>query len=168
MAATKLSLKLLIDRNGTKVLFAEAGKEVVDFLFNLLSLPVGIEEILGCLASLYDSIENLNSTYIQPNQQKDSLLKLKLPICGDQVPLFLLNDAPAAKTFYTCGNCTCIDTYCNPCFYVSDDPSAICPTNQYFQKMSTRLSYVAPPRRKQGLGWRRWLCQGCGHVHGDG
>ncbi|PQQ00084.1 hypothetical protein Pyn_28387 [Prunus yedoensis var. nudiflora] len=35
------SLKLLIDTKGGKVLFAEASKNVVDFLFTLLSLLVG-------------------------------------------------------------------------------------------------------------------------------
>lgn len=41
MATCKVSLKLLIDTKGNKVLFAEAGKDFVDFLFNLLSLPLG-------------------------------------------------------------------------------------------------------------------------------
>ncbi|KAJ0044749.1 hypothetical protein Pint_06211 [Pistacia integerrima] len=41
MAASKINLKLLIDTENNKVLFAEAGKEFVDFLFYLLSLPVG-------------------------------------------------------------------------------------------------------------------------------
>ncbi|CAL2243286.1 unnamed protein product [Prunus armeniaca] len=35
-----VSLKLLIDTKSNKVLFAEASKEVVDFLFTLLSLHV--------------------------------------------------------------------------------------------------------------------------------
>ncbi|KAH7841271.1 hypothetical protein Vadar_027781 [Vaccinium darrowii] len=37
----KVSLKLLIDTKAKRVLFAEAGKDFVDFLFNLLRLPVG-------------------------------------------------------------------------------------------------------------------------------
>jgi hypothetical protein len=36
----KLTLKLLIDRKTDKVLFAEASKAVVDFLFSLLCLPI--------------------------------------------------------------------------------------------------------------------------------
>ncbi|XP_020271463.1 uncharacterized protein LOC109846627 [Asparagus officinalis] len=39
--ATQLRLKLVIDRKTNKFLFAEAGTEVVDFLFSLLSLPLG-------------------------------------------------------------------------------------------------------------------------------
>ncbi|XP_043700273.1 uncharacterized protein LOC122650986 [Telopea speciosissima] len=41
MAASNLKVKLLVDKKAQRVLFAEAGKEVVDFLFNLLALPVG-------------------------------------------------------------------------------------------------------------------------------
>ncbi|WJX21675.1 hypothetical protein P8452_11074 [Trifolium repens] len=37
----KVTLKLLIDTKNEKVLFAEASKAVIDFLFNLLRLPVG-------------------------------------------------------------------------------------------------------------------------------
>ncbi|CDP00034.1 unnamed protein product [Coffea canephora] len=40
-AASKVSLKLLIDTKSRKVLFAEANKSTVDFLFHILSLPVG-------------------------------------------------------------------------------------------------------------------------------
>ncbi|CAN1831282.1 hypothetical protein LINPERHAP1_LOCUS33138 [Linum perenne] len=45
MAATtskvKVTLKLLINKNTNKVLFAEAGNEFVDFFFTLLSFPFG-------------------------------------------------------------------------------------------------------------------------------
>ncbi|KAK2987790.1 hypothetical protein RJ640_030680 [Escallonia rubra] len=163
MEATKLSLKLLIDKNGNKVLFAEAGKEVVDLLFNLLSLPLGTvirllskKEMVGCLANLYESIEDLNETYIQPNQQKDSLLKPVLPISVGPVPLFLLNDEPATKFFYRCARgcsqnsgmpfgCTSAG---NVSGYVSDDPSAVCPNCS--QKMSSVMTYVAPPVANKG------------------
>ncbi|GJX53722.1 DUF674 family protein [Tanacetum coccineum] len=39
--STKVTLKLLIDTKSKEVLFSEANKEFVDFLFNILSLPVG-------------------------------------------------------------------------------------------------------------------------------
>ena len=41
MAATKVSLKLLIDKKSHQVLFAEAGKELVDFPVTVLALLVG-------------------------------------------------------------------------------------------------------------------------------
>ncbi|XVE69085.1 hypothetical protein DITRI_Ditri09bG0121800 [Diplodiscus trichospermus] len=80
MAATKL--KLLVDVRGQRVLFAEAGKDFVDFLFNIMSLPVGTvvrllnkEGMVGSLGSLYESIEKLNDVYMQPFHDKDTLLK---------------------------------------------------------------------------------------------
>ncbi|KAF7133554.1 hypothetical protein RHSIM_Rhsim09G0160300 [Rhododendron simsii] len=79
---TKVSLKLLIDTNGKRVLYPEASKDFVDFLFNLLRLTVGaVVEVLkkqtmvGTLGNLFESIENLNETYFQPNTSKQSLLK---------------------------------------------------------------------------------------------
>ncbi|CAM0948665.1 unnamed protein product [Alopecurus aequalis] len=70
---TALSMKLLADTRARRVLFAEASKDVVDFLFSLLSLPIGtfvkiIEEdssIVGCIGCLYESSEKLKGTYVQ-------------------------------------------------------------------------------------------------------
>ncbi|KAJ6767960.1 hypothetical protein OIU74_021765 [Salix koriyanagi] len=41
MGNPERSLKLLIDTNGNKFVFAEAGKNFVDFLLHLLAFPVG-------------------------------------------------------------------------------------------------------------------------------
>ncbi|KAM0860677.1 hypothetical protein ACQ4PT_046358 [Festuca glaucescens] len=38
--ASKLSMKLLVNSKSHRVLYAEAGKDVVDFLFSLLTLPL--------------------------------------------------------------------------------------------------------------------------------
>ncbi|KAI8021468.1 hypothetical protein LOK49_LG03G03389 [Camellia lanceoleosa] len=133
----KVSLKLLIDTKANKVLFAEAGKDFVDFLFNLLSLPVGTvtriltkHSMVGCLGNLYDSIENLNNTYLQPNQNKDSLLK---SIRAAQLPLLLTGDISPDKKFYICKS-----------FHhnVADDPNAVCPNCNHY--MSTGVPYIAP------------------------
>ena len=69
MASTTVSLKLLVDSTSERVLFAEAGKDFVDFLFNILSLPVGTviglltkQDMVGCLVNLYESLENLSDT----------------------------------------------------------------------------------------------------------
>ncbi|CAK7325623.1 unnamed protein product [Dovyalis caffra] len=126
MASSKISLKLLIDGKRNKVVFAEAGKEFVDFLLNLLALPVGTvirlltkETMVGCVANLYESLEKLNESYLQPNQNKDSLLKPTIPT---QVanPNFLLpgtNTKPEDRKLYYCKN--------HP-GYVSDIQNSIC------------------------------------------
>ncbi|KAJ6309384.1 hypothetical protein OIU77_015186 [Salix suchowensis] len=82
MSTSTMSLKLLIDSKHNKVVVAEAGKDFVHFLLNLLSLPLGtVIQLLtkpamtGCVANLYGSLEELDESYLQPNQNKDSLLK---------------------------------------------------------------------------------------------
>ncbi|CAN1131034.1 hypothetical protein LINPERHAP2_LOCUS6164 [Linum perenne] len=82
---TKVTLKLLIDKKSNRVLFAEAGKEFVDFLFSILSLPLGTvirllskDKMVGCLGNLYQSIEELGDTFIQQSTSKDIVLNPKV------------------------------------------------------------------------------------------
>ncbi|CAI0626059.1 unnamed protein product [Linum tenue] len=86
MATRKVTLKLLINKKTKKVLFAEAGKDFVDFLFTLLSFPLGTvikllskNKMVGCLGNLYESIEELSDTFFQPNLGKATVLNPKLP-----------------------------------------------------------------------------------------
>ncbi|KAH0660757.1 hypothetical protein KY289_029505 [Solanum tuberosum] len=111
MTASKVTMKLLIDSKSKKVMFAEAGKECIDFLFHILALPIGsvirlltTKGMVGCLGNLYDSLQNLDNIYIQPNQKKDTLLKPKSAVCDTSVPLLLINDSPVQKQFYRCPN----------------------------------------------------------------
>lgn len=110
MAASKISLKLLIDSKHNKVVFAEAGKDFVDFLLSLLALPVGTvirlltkSTMIGCISNLYGSLEKLDESYLQPDQNKDSILK---PTIRTQVtnPNFLLPDTkkPEDQKLYYC------------------------------------------------------------------
>ncbi|KAK8671689.1 hypothetical protein V6N13_038276 [Hibiscus sabdariffa] len=138
---SKLSLKLLIDSKSNKVLFAEAGKDFVDFLFNLLSLPVGTvvkllktNSMVGSLGKLYESVENLSETYMQPNQKKDSLLNPKASASASGVPLLLAYDV--AGKVYMCRH------YHR---HVADVPRTVCP--QCKELMSTEVPIVAPDLR---------------------
>jgi hypothetical protein len=113
MAAAKISLKILIEKKSQRVLFAEADKKFVDFLFSILTLPVGTvtgllqkHDMAGCLHSLYKSIENLSDDiYLQPEQDKDFLLNPMVAIYGARVPLLLSSleqHSYSAKKFYRC------------------------------------------------------------------
>lgn len=145
MAEPTLSLKLLIDTHEKRVLFAEAGKDFVDFLFHILTMPVGTvtsllrkQENVGSLPNLYQSIENLNVSYIQPNKTKDSLLKPAVsPVNGSSLLLLpaAVEDSRMTKKFYRCRS-TCLS-------YVSDSPNAACPNCG--NKMTSNATYVAPP-----------------------
>ncbi|XP_059458733.1 uncharacterized protein LOC132188327 [Corylus avellana] len=99
MAGTKVSLKLVVDKKKQQLLFAEAEKKFVDFLFTIFSLPVGTvtrllreEGMVGCLPSLYKSIENLSDDCFQLDRNKDFLLKPRVVIPGLKAPLLLPND----------------------------------------------------------------------------
>ncbi|CAL5210256.1 unnamed protein product [Lathyrus oleraceus] len=127
---TKVTLKLLIDTKNQKVLFAEASKNVIDFLFNLLRIPVGTvvklltkNEMVGSIGNLYDSVEKMSDNYMQIGQTKEVLLNPRAPsgISG----LLPANDADANSNagaggtlFYKCpSNCT-FDVTCDsttPC-----------------------------------------------------
>ncbi|TXG49685.1 hypothetical protein EZV62_025560 [Acer yangbiense] len=131
MAASQVKLKLLIDTKSKKVLFAEAGKDFVDFLFYLLSLPVSTvvrllkdEGEVGCLSDLYDSLENLNDTYIQPTQNKTNLLYHKSSLPGSELPLLLSGAdqfSSTTRNVYMCNSRS-------PCSrHASETPNDICP-----------------------------------------
>ncbi|KAI3721302.1 hypothetical protein L2E82_32310 [Cichorium intybus] len=148
-ASSKVSLKLLIDTKTKKVLFAEANKEFVDFLFHILSLPVGTvirlltkNSMVGSLGKLYDSIENLSDTYMQPNQSKDSVLNPKTVNYGANVP-FLLTTANDTMTLriYRC------PSHPN---YVSDDTTAQCPSCR--STINSQLTYVRGTGAVTGTG----------------
>ncbi|KAI7725001.1 hypothetical protein M8C21_015263, partial [Ambrosia artemisiifolia] len=118
MADSKVTLKLLIDKKGQRVLYAESGTDFVDFLFSLLVLPAGtaikLLGTVGGLANLHKSVKDLNNDYILPSQNKDVLLKPKssAPFYSpNQVPLlptepFLLPSPKNSESrLYTCGRC---------------------------------------------------------------
>ncbi|KAL2507492.1 hypothetical protein Fot_31139 [Forsythia ovata] len=143
MTESTLSLKLLIDPKNKRVLFAEAGKDAVDFIIHILSLPlasviklVGQQEMVGCLGNLYKSIDNFNTTYIQQGMNMDIILKQKAPNWTRSMPLVLLDkpDAPIVKNFYRC-------SYCNGS--VADDARATCPSCS--RSMNSKLNFVRYP-----------------------
>ncbi|KAI5346312.1 hypothetical protein L3X38_014191 [Prunus dulcis] len=124
--------------------------EVVDFLFTLLSLHVATVTrlllsnggMVGCLGKLYESLENLSDTYMQPNLNKDSLLKPKTTISGANIlHLPANNDSNAPKRFYLCANCK---------YHISDSPLTTCPTC-ISRKISTQVFYAAPPPEPTGV-----------------
>ncbi|XP_062233256.1 uncharacterized protein LOC133930596 [Phragmites australis] len=147
-AAAALSMKLLIDRKAQRVLFAEASKEVVDFLFSLLALPVataveliGEEGMVGCVGNLYASVDKLDSTYVLAGAAKDAFLRPTVvsPATTINSSLQRLPEPSSGqpKTFYRCNksgrrcyksvDCSCYNyvtdasgTYCMCCFYLME------------------------------------------------
>ena len=71
------------------MLFAEAGKEFIAFLLSILALPLGTfiplfekQGMVGSFGNIYHSIDNLGTVYLQPNVNKETLLKPILHISG--------------------------------------------------------------------------------------
>ncbi|KAK3407654.1 hypothetical protein EUGRSUZ_J00056 [Eucalyptus grandis] len=143
MATDKVSLKLLVNKSNQTVLFAEAGKDFVDFLFHILALPVGMviqllgkTGMVGSLGNLYSSVEKLNDVYIK-SSKKDILLKPKAPACVSEIPLILSESSSDStpKTYYRCNRSSSYgygypdeDDSSSHCLsYVAEDPSANCP-----------------------------------------
>jgi hypothetical protein len=95
-------LKLLVDKSSNKVLFAEAGKEFVDFLFGLIHIPIGsIMGLLwshgiagpGSLSSVYESIQNLDPTCLHQTKEELLMPEAAFPSNTHPPPL-LLNFVP--------------------------------------------------------------------------
>lgn len=146
-AAAALSMKLLINKKAQRVLFAEASKEVVDFLFSLLALPVatavklvGKDGMVGCVGNLYASVDKLDSTYVQDGAAKDALLcpTVVSPAANTSSSLLRLPEPSSVqpKNLYRCtGN-----SYGNCRTYITDEYDRECPQCGY--SMETLANYL--------------------------
>ncbi|CAI0467699.1 unnamed protein product [Linum tenue] len=153
MATPKVTLKLLINKKTNKVLFAEAGKDFVDFLFTLLSFPLGTvikllskNRMVGCLGNLYQSIEELGDAFFQPKIGKATVLNPKIPFRPSGSTLLLSDGGEdgigsTTRKFYLC-----------PSYHknVADNPRAKCP--QCSSKMRLEFSFLkAPPAADEAV-----------------
>ncbi|KAF7087603.1 hypothetical protein CFC21_090777 [Triticum aestivum] len=147
-----ITMKLLVDSRPPRprVVFAEAGKDAVDFLFSLLTLPAGTAvrllgkesmSMAGSVGNLYASVERLEGSYLRPGFAKDALL---CPAVRAS-PLLRLPPppAPAPRTFFTCGPSNKSFNYAACRGYVSDARGARCPSCG--SEMAIENQYVPPP-----------------------
>ncbi|KAK9146258.1 hypothetical protein Sjap_006161 [Stephania japonica] len=118
--AKKMTIKLVVDKKANKVLFAEAGKDFVDFLIGLLTLPLSSairvltsEKMAGSLGELYESVSNLDSLYIQSSVDMAHTLRPKATLTFTPTPPLSITYNPKYYTcaynpqYYTCpGTCS--------------------------------------------------------------
>ncbi|KAK1415603.1 hypothetical protein QVD17_31386 [Tagetes erecta] len=153
----KMSLKLLVDKKAPRVLFAEAPKEFIDFLFHIFSLPLGTliellgsKHMVGCLGQLKDSIQSFHGTYLQPGIKTDDIFNPKTPFNGNK---FLLSNDPssadqssASKDVFRCSNgssrCSCNRGYANCRSNVTLLENSICPGCSDY--MDVKMTLVKP------------------------
>ncbi|KAK1419599.1 hypothetical protein QVD17_28804 [Tagetes erecta] len=144
---SNVTLKLLVDKTTQRVLFAEAGKDFIDFLFSLLALPVGTviklldnKNMIGGLFNVYKSVSDLNNDYIQSNQNKDVLLKPKftLPFASPQVPLLSNESFSPSLSSSTATNSSAVYYKCTSCSNngLVSTTSRICPSSYCGRTMS--------------------------------
>ncbi|KAL9677832.1 hypothetical protein QQ045_015668 [Rhodiola kirilowii] len=131
-----MKLTLFVDDKSSKLLFAEADKEFVDFLFTILSLPLATvtrllkqeDDMLGSLGSLYKGIESLSNSYFQPGLSNKAVLcpSVILPFNDNRVPLMIVDEA---DRLYRCQYCISKYVKC----------SETCPN--CYRSMSVRVEY---------------------------
>ncbi|KAM0860675.1 hypothetical protein ACQ4PT_046356 [Festuca glaucescens] len=144
---TKLSMKLLVDSKSHRVLYAEAGKDVVDFLFSLLTMPVGTvvklltaETMVGSVGNLYHSVDNLDDTYICRDDAKIDLLTPSAGCPGAEL-LQLEAPPPESVDIYRCNSS--IHSYPNCRSYMTKVNGATCQNCR--GKMTTKLVEIVDP-----------------------
>ncbi|XP_044960189.1 uncharacterized protein LOC123411321 [Hordeum vulgare subsp. vulgare] len=87
------TMKLLVDTRTGRVVYAEARKEVVDFLFSLLAIPISTvvgllaADPIGSVGNLSRSLDDLDAAYIVDEHARDALLP---PTAGGGGLLLLL------------------------------------------------------------------------------
>ncbi|GLT88975.1 hypothetical protein SLE2022_069800 [Rubroshorea leprosula] len=128
----KVSLKLPVDAQG------QSPEGSVCRIVRLLSK----QGMMGSIGNLYESIENLNDTYMQGPEAKDALLKPH--VFAPAVPLLLpVTQTSIPTSYYRCSS------YCWN--NVAKEPTANSP--QCGHLMNAKLLPVKPPN-KQSPSWR--------------
>ncbi|KAJ3688369.1 hypothetical protein LUZ61_017533 [Rhynchospora tenuis] len=148
--ATKSSIKLLIDNKSRRVIFAEAGKEFVDFIFSLLALPIGsVIKLLssasmqGSIGNLCQSVKNIDSIYLLPNKEKSTLLEPNIYLSGSPSNLLLEGENNSLQPkMYVCQG--------SGCSTASLEKNAICPTCKY--QFNREKTLVFPSKETVEMG----------------
>jgi hypothetical protein len=116
----KVTLRVLIDKEKNKVVYAEAGKDFVDVLFSFLTFPLGtiarlvakddsnIEAFqFGSISSLYQSVANLDQQYLWSETCKDMLLQPRNSMEAYCRQLKLNIDDTEPMRYFMCENWYC-------------------------------------------------------------
>ncbi|CAN6249979.1 unnamed protein product [Urochloa humidicola] len=122
-----VAMKLFIDKEKQRVLFAESDKDFVDVLFSFLTLPLGTivrllgkQSGVGCLDEVYKSVEALSVEHFQTKACKAMLLSPLNAAASQCNQLKIRVDDTNPKKIGICLNPKCyISSY-------SSVPDAVC------------------------------------------
>lgn len=117
MAEAKIALKLLVDKEKNKVIFAECDRDFVDVLCSFLTLPMGTiirlcnkKSELGSMDALYQSVEEtLDSECFQTEACRSMLLRPKSAVQNKYRNLVVnVDDSTEDQVnYYRCPSWTC-------------------------------------------------------------
>ncbi|EYU34025.1 hypothetical protein MIMGU_mgv1a018155mg [Erythranthe guttata] len=116
--ATKFTLKVMVNRHKTKVLFAEVDSDFADVLLSFLTMPLGkIVRVLkkhygedvniGSLTTLCDGLSNLDSVHFCTNGCKEMLLNPRSTFERDCRKLKLDIHETHSTKYFLCDNLNC-------------------------------------------------------------
>ncbi|KAL5716265.1 hypothetical protein ACHQM5_017982 [Ranunculus cassubicifolius] len=107
-------VKLLIDKEKNRVIFAECEQDFIDVLFSFFTLPLGTiiklankKSNLGCMDTLYHSVETLDIKHFQTHACKEMLLNPKSASEFITQNLVVNLDGVDPKVYYLCPNWKC-------------------------------------------------------------
>ncbi|KAK7373852.1 hypothetical protein VNO80_07272 [Phaseolus coccineus] len=117
----RISLKLMVLKEQSKVIFAEAGKDFVDVLFSFLTLPLGtiarlvrkesqLQPPEVSLSSIYQSVENLPKECLRTDTCEEMLLRPRNSMEAYCRSLKINIDDKEPKKYFS-----------NPSFMITDD-----------------------------------------------
>ncbi|EYU34012.1 hypothetical protein MIMGU_mgv1a023826mg [Erythranthe guttata] len=134
----EFTLKVVINKHATKVLFAEIDSNFADVLLSFLTLPLGTiirlvenqyeEADIGSLTSLYNGLSNLDSRHFSTEGVKMTLLNPRSSFEAEYRKLKLdINDTKPTK-YYACQDLDCVSSReSNICMYYD---TAVCDCGQ--------------------------------------
>lgn len=144
IASKRINVKLYLSAENDKVVYAEAGKDLVDLLFSFLTFPLGSvikllgkHSSMGCIDNLYSSAELLSSDfgYMKSEDCKNMLLAPMLPPHFGSRHQLLNIDEVSPQKIRTCAFQTCdAPVYANRC-----------PHGMHYEEMN-------PRKQNSGLG----------------
>ncbi|KAK4268660.1 hypothetical protein QN277_025280 [Acacia crassicarpa] len=115
----QITVRIVVDKEENKVLYAEAGKDFVDVLLSFLTLPLGTIARLvdkdsnmrplrfGCISSLYQSLANLDPKYWNSETCKQMLLQPRNAMERFNRRLKINIDDTEPTKFYACEMSDC-------------------------------------------------------------
>ncbi|KAF7003504.1 hypothetical protein CFC21_018807 [Triticum aestivum] len=148
-----VAVKLFIDKENKRVLFAESDQDFVVVLFSFLTLPLGTivrrlgkQSQVGCLDQLYKSVEDLGEDHFHTKPCKTMLLSPRNAAAGHLRRLKVQVDDIDQSQFYACSRhmgyfSSVPDVSCPFCFTNTMDKTIRDYNNpvEIFAKMRTKF-----------------------------